>query len=69
MLPEAPRRPPLNAPAKVLLAILLVVLGVIAIPAMTSMGWPELSLIALALLLVTWPALAFYAWAKRRGDL
>jgi hypothetical protein len=35
----------------------------------SGLGWPELSLIALALLLMSWPALAFYAWAKRRGDL
>jgi hypothetical protein len=29
----------------------------------------EIGLIVVALLFLTWPALAFYAWARRRGDL
>ena len=69
MLPEAHRRPALSGGAKLLLVILLVVLAVIGIPALAALGWQELGLIVLALLLLTWPALAFYAWARRRGDL
>ena len=33
------------------------------------MGWAELTLVALVLLLLIWPALALYAWARERGDL
>jgi hypothetical protein len=69
MLPEAPRRAPLSGGAKLLLAIVLVVVVVVAIPSLATLGWQELGLVVLALLLLTWPALAFYAWAKRRGDL
>jgi hypothetical protein len=35
----------------------------------TSAGWQEPGLILLAVLLLSWPALAFYAWGRRRGDL
>jgi hypothetical protein len=68
MLPEAPRRSALSGGAKLLLVLLAIVLAVIAIPAL-AVGWQELGLILLALLLLSWPALAFYAWARRRGDL
>ncbi|GAA3185617.1 hypothetical protein GCM10010531_44770 [Blastococcus jejuensis] len=49
--------------AAVLLALLLVAGG------LAGLGWQELGLIVLAVLLLTWPALAFYAWARSRGDL
>ena len=48
--------------------ILGIVIALIAIPAL-ALGWQELGLILLALVFLSWPALAFYAWAKRRGDL
>jgi uncharacterized membrane protein YkvI len=69
MLPEAHRRSALSGGTTLLLVILLVVLAVIGIPALAALGWPEIGLIVLALLILTWPALAFYAWARRRGDL
>ena len=49
--------------------LLLVAIGVITVAAWAGLGWQETGLIVLALLLLTWPALAFYAWARRRGDL
>jgi hypothetical protein len=69
MLPEAHRRSALSGGAKLLLVILVVVLAVIGIPALATLGWQELGLVVVALLILTWPALAFYAWARRRGDL
>jgi uncharacterized membrane protein YhaH (DUF805 family) len=69
MLPETQRPSAPGGGAKLLLVIVLVVLAVIAIPASAALGWQEIGLILLAILLLTWPALAFYAWARRRGDL
>jgi hypothetical protein len=69
MLPEADPRSPLSGGTKLLLVVAALVIGVIVIPASAAMGWQEIGLIILALLILTWPALAFYAWAKRRGDL
>ena len=51
------------APTTAAVAVLLVLCG------LAGIGWQELGLIVLALLILVWPALAFYAWAKRRGDL
>ena len=56
-------RPSSLVPTTVAVALLLILCGA------PGMGWQEIVLIALALLLLTWPALAFYAWARRRGDL
>jgi uncharacterized membrane protein YhaH (DUF805 family) len=69
MFPETQRPSAPSGGAKLLLVIVLVVLAVIAIPASAAMGWQEIGLIVLALLIFLWPALAFYAWARRRGDL
>jgi hypothetical protein len=49
--------------------LLLVLIAVAGLAAWAGLGWQEIGLIVLALLLLTWPALAFYAWARRRGDL
>lgn len=59
---RAPQRSGLTL-AAVLLVLLLVAGG------LAGLGWQELGLIVLAVLLLTWPALAFYAWARSRGDL
>ena len=64
MLPEAERghRPGLM-PAAVAVAVLLILGG------LAGLGWQEVGLIVVAVLILTRPALAFYAWARRRGDL
>ena len=56
-------RLPRLVPVAVVVAALLILGG------LAGLGFQEIGLIVLALLLLTWPALAFYAWAKRRGDL
>jgi hypothetical protein len=56
-------RRPVLLPVAAGVAVLLVLGG------LSGLGWQELGLIAFALLLLSWPALAFYAWARRRGDL
>jgi hypothetical protein len=58
-------RPALDGRTK----LLLVVFAVAGLAASMGMGWQESGLILLAVLLLVWPALAFYAWARRRGDL
>jgi hypothetical protein len=47
----------------------VVVMALLAFCAPPWTGGQEIVLFALALLLLAWPALAFYAWARRRGDL
>ena len=49
--------------------LLLVVFAVAGVAASLGMGWQETGLILIAVLLLAWPALAFYVWAQRRGDL
>jgi hypothetical protein len=65
MLPEADPRSTLGGGTK----LLLVAIAVVGIATSLGMGWQEIGFLLLALLLLTWPALAFYAWARRRGDL
>jgi hypothetical protein len=48
---------------------LLMVFAVAGVAATQGVGWQESGLILLAVLLLVWPALAFYVWARRRGDL
>ena len=67
MLPETQRPSAPSGGAKLLLVIVLVVLAVIAIPASAVMGWQEIGLIVLALVLFLWPALVLYALYRRRG--
>jgi hypothetical protein len=51
------------------MTVAAVVAVVLILGGLARLGWQELGLIVLALLLLTWPAVAFYAWARRRGDL
>ena len=57
-------RPALTGRTKLLLAVF----AVAGLAASLGLGWQESGLILVAVLLV-WPALAFYAWARGRGDL
>jgi hypothetical protein len=65
MLPQAEPRSTLSGGTK----LLLVAIALIGIGTWAGPGWMEIGLIVVALLFLTWPALAFYAWARRRGDL
>ena len=48
----------------VVLAVALVLVA-----SLFSIGWPELLLVLAVPLTAAVPALGFYAWARRRGDL
>ena len=50
-------------------AAALIIAAVLVVSGLLGVGWQELGLIGLAVLLLAWPALAFYAWARRRDDL
>ena len=69
MRPEADPRRSLSGGTKLLLVLVAIIAIPVLMPAGAAFGWQEIGLVLLALLLLTWPALAFYAWAKRRGDL
>jgi hypothetical protein len=61
-----------SAPSPVLgggTKLALALIAVVGIALSLGLGYQEVGLILLALLLLTWPALAFYAWARHRGDL
>ena len=48
--------------------VVLAVALVLVAP-LVSLGWPELALIVSVPLSAALPAVGFYVWARRRGDL